>query len=243
MKRLLEDKVAIVTGGGRELGFAIASGLAIDGAKVLVVSRSEERARQAVAAIAGKGGVAAPCVEDVTLPAAAGRIVESAAARFGGLDILVNSAGVFVWKNFLDLASEDWDLTIATNLTAPFHLTREAARRMIDQGRGGSIINITSIHGALPEAQVVAQCASKFGLTGLTLATAEALREHDIRVNAIAPGSIEPETPEKRGDSPRRKVTQADVATLAVYLASDLARSITGATIQAYGNTRAVIKA
>src|SRR5262245_34783121 len=159
MKRLLEDKAAIVTGGGKDLGFAIANGLAIDGAKVLVVSRQEERARQAAAAIAARGGIAVPHVEDVTRPDAARRIIEAAAGHFGGLDILVNSAGAFVWKPFLELAPEDWDLTIATNLTAPFHLTREAARLMIDQGRGGSIINITSIHGTLPEPQVVAQCA------------------------------------------------------------------------------------
>jgi NAD(P)-dependent dehydrogenase (short-subunit alcohol dehydrogenase family) len=113
---------------------------------------------------------------------------------------------------------------------------------MIEQGRGGSIINITSIHGTVGDPNVVAHCASKFGLEGLTQASAEALREYDIRVNAIAPGAIEEDSGDRRGESPQRKVTQADVATLVVYLASDLGRSVTGATLQAFGSTRKVIK-
>jgi 3-oxoacyl-[acyl-carrier protein] reductase len=242
MQRLLDDKVAIVTGGGKELGFAIASGLAVDGARVLVVSRSEDRARTAVSKIRDAGGIAEPHVDDITTPEAASRILRAALERFGGIDILVNSAGVFVWKKLLDLTAEDWDRTIATNLTAAFHLTQAAARAMIERERGGSIVNIASIHSFAADPHVAAQCASKAGLVGLTRAAAEALREFDIRVNAIAPGSIEPDTASRRGETPRAKVTQADVASLATYLASDLARSITGATLEAYGNTRVVIR-
>jgi NAD(P)-dependent dehydrogenase (short-subunit alcohol dehydrogenase family) len=242
MERLLEDKVAIVTGGGKELGFAIASGLAMDGARVLIVSRSEERARGAVSKIRDAGGRVEPHVDDITAPEAAQRIMEAAVQSFGGIDILVNSAGVFVWKKFLDLTVEDWDQTISTNLSAAFHLTQAAARAMIERGRGGSIINIASIHAFAVDPNVAAQCASKAGLVGLTRAAAEALRDHDIRVNAIAPGSIEPDSPARRGESPRMKVTQGDVASLAIYLASDLARSLTGATLEAYGNTRVTIR-
>jgi NAD(P)-dependent dehydrogenase (short-subunit alcohol dehydrogenase family) len=242
MERLLDDRVAIVTGGGKELGFAIASGLAVDGARVLVVSRSEDRARGAVSRIRDAGGVAEPHVDDITAPEASGRILKAALERFGRIDILVNSAGVFVWKKFLDLTAEDWDQTLATNLTAAFHLTRAVARAMIEEGRGGSIINIASIHSFAADPNVAAQCASKAGLVGLTRAAAEALREFDIRVNAIAPGAIEPDSAARRGETPRAKVTQGDVASLATYLASDLARSITGATLEAYGNTRVVIR-
>jgi NAD(P)-dependent dehydrogenase (short-subunit alcohol dehydrogenase family) len=243
MKKLLDNKTAIVTGGGKELGFAIARGLAIDGAKVLVVSRSEESARQAVAKIEGVGGVAVPLVEDITTAGAADRIAAAAVERFGGIDILVNSAGVFVWKNLLDLTSDDWSQTIATNLSAGFFLTQAVAKVMIGQDRGGSIINITSIHGSEVDPNVIPHCASKFGLVGLTRATAEALRDHDIRVNAVAPGAIEPSSSERSGESPRQKVTQSDVANLVVYLASDLSRSVTGAVLNAYGSTRTVIKA
>jgi len=243
MNKLLQDKVAVVTGGGQGLGLAVSIALGIDGARVLLVSRSEERVRNAVAKVRDAGGLAAGHVADIMAPEAATAITEKVLAEFGGLDILVNSAGVFVWKKFLDLSLEDWQQTIATNLSAAFHLSQAAARVMIEQGRGGSVINMTSIHGAHGDPNVVAQCASKFGLVGLTRAMAEALREYDIRVNAVAPGSLEPESAGRRGESPRQKVTQADVANMTVYLASDLARSITGATIEIFGNTRTVIKA
>lgn len=243
MNRLLEEKVAIVTGGGRGLGLAISQALAADGARVLLMSRSEERARAAVERIEQQGGIAAAHVGDLLSPAAPPALIRDAVARFGRLDILVNSAGVFFWKKLLDLTPQDWNETVATNLSAPFFLTQEAAKAMIESGRGGSIINVTSIHGLVGDPSVAAQCAAKFGLTGLTQASAEALREFNIRVNAVAPGSIEPDSGEKRGASPRHRVTQSDVATLVVFLASDLSRSITGSTMEAFGSTHKVIKA
>ncbi len=243
MSKLVEDKVAIVTGGSRGLGLAISQALAADGAQVLVVSRSEERGRSTVREIEQRGGIAGAFTGDITLPNTPAALVQEAVERFGRLDILVNCAGVFFWKKLLELTPQDWNETIATNLSAPFFLTQEAAKAMIAAGRGGSIINVTSIHGLLGDASVAAQCAAKFGLTGLTQASAEALREFDIRVNAVAPGSIEPDSGDRRSDSPKRKVTQADVATIVTFLASDLSRSITGATLDAFGSTRKVIKA
>ncbi len=243
MNRLLEEKVAIVTGGGRGLGLAIYQAMAADGAKVLAVSRSEERARLAVERVEQQGGIAASFVGDITQIETPALVVKEAVARFGKLDILVNCAGVFFWKKLLDLTPQDWSQTLATNLSAPFFLTQEAAKVMIEAGRGGSIVNVTSIHGLVGDPSVAAQCAAKFGLTGLTQASAEALREHNIRVNAVAPGSIEPDSSEKHGDSPKHKVTQGDVATLVTFLASDLSRSITGSTMEAFGSTRRIIKA
>jgi NAD(P)-dependent dehydrogenase (short-subunit alcohol dehydrogenase family) len=242
MNRLLEEKVAIVTGGSQGLGLAISSALAIDGAKVLIVSRSEDKCKEAVSRVEEKGGVAAALAMDITVEGAAETIVREASGRFGKLDILVNNAGVLYWKKFLQLTADDWNRSLAVDLSAPFFLTQAAAKTMIDQGYGGSIINITSIHGSVGDPNVVAQCASKFGLSGLTRSTAEALREFDIRVNAIAPGNIEPASGSKRGGSPKDKITQSDIATLAVYLASDLARTLTGVTVDAHGNTRTIIK-
>ncbi|HZN56453.1 MAG TPA: SDR family NAD(P)-dependent oxidoreductase [Planctomycetota bacterium] len=243
MNRLLEDKVAIVTGATGGIGSAIVSAFAADGARILVVSRSEERCARTVDEIRAQGGVAAACLADVTEPGAPSRIVHAAVANLGKVDILVNGAGVFVWKKLLELTPEDWNRTIETNLEGPFFLIQEAAKAMIEGGRGGSIINITSIHGLVGDPHVAAHCASKFGLTGLTRAAAEALREFDIRVNAIAPGSVERGSGDRRAESPMKKVTEADVASLACYLASDLSRAITGATIEAYGSTRTIIKA
>jgi NAD(P)-dependent dehydrogenase (short-subunit alcohol dehydrogenase family) len=243
MSKLLAEKVAIVTGGGKGLGSAIGLALAVDGAKVLLVSRDDDALRSSEAKVREYGGTATVLATDLTAPDAAQSVVARALDEFGGLDILVNCAGVFTWKRFFDLSSDDWDTTIATNLTAPFFLSREAARAMVEQGRGGCIVNIASIHGLVGDPNVVPHCASKAGLIGMTKAMAEALREDNIRVNAIAPGAIEPNTEAKRGESTREKVTQSDVASLAAYLASDLSRSVTGAVIEAYGSTRTVIKA
>ena len=242
MSKLLADKVAIVTGGGRGLGSAIGLALAVDGAKVLLVSRDGESLQSASLRIREYGGVATVLSADLREPDAAVTVVGRALDEFGGLDAVVNCAGVFTWKRLFDLTPEDWNTTIATNLSAPYFLSREAARAMVEQGRGGSIVNIASIHGLVGDPNVVPHCASKAGLIGMTKAMAEALREDNIRVNAIAPGAIEPNTEARRGESPQEKVTQSDVASLAVYLSSDLSRSITGAVIEAYGSTRAVIE-
>jgi glucose 1-dehydrogenase/3-oxoacyl-[acyl-carrier protein] reductase len=158
------------------------------------------------------------------------------------VDILVNCAGSFLWKPFLEMTGEEWQSVVDTNLSAAFHTTQSTARLLIDQERGGAIVNIASIHGSIADPNVVAQCASKAGLIGLTKATAEALRPFDIRVNAVSPGSIDPDSAHRRGESPRKRVTQADVASLVTYLVSDLSRSLTGVVIDAFGGTRTVIK-
>ncbi len=243
MEKLLDGRSAIVTGSGQGLGAALASALAVDGARVLVASRSAEKANATALAIRARGGSAAAVAADLTAPDGPQRVVQAALDEFGSVDILVNNAGIYIWKKLIDVSAADWDRTIATNLTAPFQMIQATAKVMIRQGRGGSIVNIASIHGRIAEGDVVPHCAAKFGLIGLTQAVAAALREHDIRVNAVCPGSIEPDSANRRGASPREKVTQADIASLTVYLASDLARSITGAAMEAYGSTRASIQA
>jgi NAD(P)-dependent dehydrogenase (short-subunit alcohol dehydrogenase family) len=243
LEKLLSGKRAIVTGGNRGLGLAIAIALANDGARVLVAGKDEALSKSAVERIRGLGGAAAQVVADLARPDSAETIVRAAADAFGGADVLVNNAGVFVWKKFLELTREDFQQTIAVNLAAPFYLGQEVSKLMVHQGTGGAIVNIGSIHGEVGDANVVPHCASKFGLIGLTKAMAEALREHRIRVNAICPGAIESDSAARRSESIRERVTQADVATMAVYLASDLAQAITGAVIDMPGSTRTVIRA
>jgi 3-oxoacyl-[acyl-carrier protein] reductase len=242
MAKLLDDKAAIVTGASQGLGLAIATALAVDGAKVLMVARDERNLAEAAAGVREIGGTAAIAAADITKGGAPQEIVERALAEFGRVDILVNNAGVFVWKQLFDLDSADWDRTIATNLSAPFHLLRAASKVMVEKGAGGSIVNIASIHGVVGDANVVPHCAAKFGLVGLTRAAADALREHGVRVNAIAPGSIAPGSADRWGAGPAQKVTQADIASLVVYLSSHFSRTVTGAVIEMYGSTHTVIK-
>lgn len=242
MPRLLDGKAAVVTGASQGLGAAIARALAVDGARVLLVARRVAELESVAESIRSAGGEAFVCPADVTSSGAAVEIVNAAVGQLGRLDILVNSAGVFVWKRFFELTEDDWSRSIETNLSAPYRLTQEAARVMADTRRGGAIINVASIHGEVAEAHVVPHCASKSGLIAMTRAAAEALREFDIRVNAVAPGAIEPLSADRRGESPAQKVTQADVATLVVYLSSDLARSITGSVVDCHGSTRHVLK-
>lgn len=242
MTKLLEDKTALVTGGGGGLGLAICQALATDGARIVATGRDESKLANTVRQIREQGGLAEPISADLIDPDTPERLIRETVSHFGGLDILVNCAGVFVWKKFLDQSREDWDRTVATNLSAPFFMTQEAARVMIEQGRGGSILNIVSIHGKLGDGNTVSQCAAKSGLVGLTQATAEALREYNIRVNGLSPGMIAPDSASRRGASPQEAITQRDLATLTVLLVSDLARTITGTVVDAFGGTRGVIK-
>ena len=239
----LADKKIIITGGSQGLGFAIAATVLSDGADVLLVGRNADKLADATKRLEGKGGKVAFHAADISDAECAARIVDSAQSELGGIDVLVNNAGVFVWKKALDLAAEDFDRTIATNLAAPFYVSQAAARAMVAQGRGGSIINISSIHGKTPDANVVAHCASKYGLIGLSKSLANALREHDIRVNAVCPGAIEADSSDRYATVPNEKTTQGDIARIVSYLSSDVSRSVTGAAIDIHGNTHTVIQA
>ena len=234
---MLSGKVVVITGGSQGLGFAIAKRFSKAGAKLVLAARSEDKLTAAC-----KGLGASACVLDLTAEDAPQKLIEHATSAHGRIDILVNSAGVFVWKKFLEMERADWTRTIETNLAAPFHLSQAVAKHMVEAGTQGSILNISSIHGSAPDAGVVPHCASKYGLNGLTQAMAEALREHGIRVNALAPGAIEPESSENESAGLAGKVTQSDIAKMAEFLVSDAAASTTGGVFPVYGSTRTAIK-
>lgn len=237
--RSLENQSVVVTGGAQGVGLSVARVCLREGAHVLLVGRTEDKLKNAVSELASLGRVEF-FASDITQPASASQIVEVAKAKFP-LHTLVNCAGVFVWKKFLDVKAEDWQRTMATNLSAPFFLSQAFAQELVAQKSPGCIVNISSIHAHVGDANVVPQCASKAGLVGMTQAIAEALRAFDIRVNAIAPGAIEPKSSVESGSSPQKKVTQADVAELVAYLASAKAQSITGSVFNVFGSTRPII--
>jgi NAD(P)-dependent dehydrogenase (short-subunit alcohol dehydrogenase family) len=184
----LDGKVALVTGASSGLGDRFARTLAMAGARVLVCARREDRLRDLVEEIAAEGGQAAAVRLDVTDEVAVAEAFDAADAAFGPVDILVNNAGVARMGFVTEMPVDEWDEVINVNLRAAFLVAREGARRMIEQGAGGSIINIASILSDFGTKGGAAYSASKGGVAQLTRTMALELARHDIRVNAIAPG-------------------------------------------------------
>ena len=194
MSNFLDGKRALVTGGSRGIGFAVAEALLGAGASVVICGRSEahlndalQRLRQSV-----PGGRVAAETADVSQYEDVCRLFEFADEELGGLDILVNNAGVGVFRAVDELTVEEWDQVIATNLSGAFYCSREAIHRFA-RSRGGSIINISSLAGKNPFAGGAAYNASKFGLNGLSEATMLDHRYDNVRVSYILPGSVDTE--------------------------------------------------
>jgi NAD(P)-dependent dehydrogenase (short-subunit alcohol dehydrogenase family) len=181
------NRVALVTGGSRGIGFAIARALTAAGAKVVITGRDEPAIDRAVSNLpAGSSfGVRA----DVGDPALAARAVSGTVERFGGLDILVNNAGVGVFANVADMSIETWQQVVQTNLSGAFYCSREAVPRLRARG-GGWIINISSLAAKNPFAGGAAYCASKAALNAFSEALMQEVRYDNIRVSTVMPGSV-----------------------------------------------------
>jgi len=243
----LENKVAIVTGGASGIGAGVARAVAAEGADVAIVDLDGAAAKAHAAEIAASSGRRVIAISaDITEPGAAEQIAASAAGELGRLDILVNCAGVFLLHPFLEFPAQVWDQTIAVNLTCAMRLTQAVCRRMAASG-GGAVVNITSLGADLGGAGAAAYSASKGGLKALTHVLAVELAPHKIRVNAVSPHAID--TPMTAGLKENAKLGEhvlagipagrfgqpADVAGAVVYLASDEASFVTGATIAVQG--------
>lgn len=239
----LAGKIALVTGGGRGNGRAIALGLAREGADLAIGYISDQQAARETAAEVVAFDRRAIIVQGDTADAAtAARLVNETVRAFGRIDILINNAGMLQRTPFLDIAEEEWDRVLDTNLKGSFLIGQAVARQMVAQGDGGKIINISSLNQFNAGLNVAHYAVSKAGVGMLTKAMALELAPHDIRVNAIAPGLIE--TDMNRHDIARDEFREGrlariplkligrpdDLVGIAVLLASDDARLITGAT-------------
>ena len=239
----MEGRVALVTGASRGIGRAIARALAARGIAVVAGAR-EDHANAVVGDIRSAGGQAEAVALDVTSSASVDQAVETTLGRFGRVDVLVNNAGIARDQLMLRMKRDDWDLVLATNLTAAYTCAQAVLRPMIKQ-RSGRIINISSVVGQTGNAGQANYAASKAGLIGFTKALALEVASRNITVNAVAPGLIDTEMTQAISDGAheswtdriplKRLGTPEDVAAAVVFLASDEASYITGHVLAVNG--------
>jgi 3-oxoacyl-[acyl-carrier protein] reductase len=240
----LKDRVAIVTGAARGLGRAIAESLAAAGAKVACVDIDAETLTETVQAIEAAGGTAEAVACDVTDGDRVTKVVKDVVAKWDGLHILVNNAGITRDGLVVRMKDDQWDAVLGINLRGTFLFTRAAARPMM-KGRQGRIINIASVSGLMGNAGQANYSASKAGVIGLTRTVAKELADRNITVNAVAPGFIATEMTAKLGDEIINQVKNQiplghlgdpqDIADAVLFLASDAAQFITGQVLPVDG--------
>jgi 3-oxoacyl-[acyl-carrier protein] reductase len=225
----LQDKVALITGGARGIGKAIASAYASEGAKLALCARTASELEQTVAEIRGLKADAEGWTCDVSLEEPVKEFVAKVQKRFGRIDVLVNNAGVMTRPTpMAELEIKKWDYTIAVNLRGPFLVTQAVLPIMMKQ-KSGSIINVSSMIGRGAYANFIAYATSKWGLEGFTQTLAAETRSSNIRVNSVDPGYIATKLTGYSGSKPE------SVTEVFVYLASDEARGITGKMLSSSG--------
>ena len=242
---MLQGKIALVTGGSRGIGAAIASELAAQGATVIINHRdSAAQAEAVVAQIVAAGGQAAALQADVSQFAEAGRLVKEIVDHFSRLDILVNNDGTTRDTLLMMMSEEAWDVVLDTNLKSAFNLCKAAVRPMIKQ-RSGRIINITSVSGLAGQAGQTNYSASKAGLIGFTKALAKEVGPRAITVNAVAPGFVPTALTDVLTEEQKKLAIAAtplgrfalteEIAYAVAFLASDRAAFITGQVLSVDG--------
>jgi glucose 1-dehydrogenase len=240
----LENKVAVVTGSSSGIGEAIARAFAGEGAAVVInYAHHPDAAQKVVQEIEDSGGKGLVVGADVSDPKEVEALVQKATDAFGRLDIMVNNAGMERKMPFLETPFEVWQETVAINLTGTWLGCQAAAKRMVEGGEGGRIINVSSVHEDLAMPTNAPYCATKGGVRMLMRTLAVELASHNITVNNIAPGAIE--TPmdaplEEHPDQMKELLSEIplgrmgkpeEVANLALFLASDDTSYVTGSTL------------
>jgi glucose 1-dehydrogenase len=249
----LTGKCAVVTGAANGIGLACARRLAADGAAVALADVNAGLGEAAAKQLRDEGARAIFVATDVTQRSAIEALVERAVAEYGRLDIMLNNAGVALNASVLEMSDEIFDKVLSTNLRSAFIGTQLAARQMVASGRGGVIINMSSVNALLAIPGLAAYACSKGALNQLTKVAAIELAPHNIRVVAIGPGTILTDLAKQAvmgDDSARRKILARtpigragepeEVASVASFLASDDASYITGQTIYPDGGRLAL---
>jgi len=225
----LKDKVAIITGGGRGIGKAIAMHYAREGAKLALCARTSAELDQTVNELRGMKAEAEGWTCDVSLEEPVREFAAAAHEKFGRIDILVNNAGVMTRPApMTELDVKKWDYTIAVNLRGPFLITRAVLPIMMKQ-KAGSIINVSSMIGRGAYANFLAYATSKWGLEGFSQSLAAETRSANIRVNSVEPGYVATKLTGFNGSNPE------SVTDVFVYLASDESKAVTGKMLSSSG--------
>jgi NAD(P)-dependent dehydrogenase (short-subunit alcohol dehydrogenase family) len=224
----LADKVAIVTGAGRNIGEEISKLFAREGAVIAVVDIDPARGAAVAADIVAAGGKARGFVCDVGKEQDIVKCVQDVMAAFGQIDILVNNAAVTDKKNMFDLTTEEWNHVLAITLTSPFLFSKHVAKEMIARQKGGRMVNVSSTSGYYGRDRATAYAAAKGGLVNLTKSMAIQLAPHNIRVNAVVPNKIGSPVGKEEIDPSRpvhnligRAGVPMDLARAALFLVSD----------------------
>jgi 3-oxoacyl-[acyl-carrier protein] reductase len=238
----LKDKVAVVTGGGSGIGRAICQSFVREGAAVVVVDQNAEGAEKVQQELVNAGGKASTFVGDVQRPETNRDMVAHAVKTFGGLDILVNNAAAVLQRRVVEMLDDEWDHVIKVDLYGPFYGSREAARQMIKQGRGGRILTTSSLLAVQTRGLQAAYSTAKAGVIGLARSLAIEVAPHGITVNCVLPGHIRTPLTEPMFTPPIKKAFEDRIpigklgepewiANVFTFLASDDSRYITGEAI------------
>jgi len=245
MEKLLKDKVAIITGGANGLGKATAFKFSDHGAKVVIVDINQEAGNQVVNEIKGQGGVASFVKTDISKATEVQKMVDGVVTEFGGVDILINNAGILADAQLIKMTEEQWDRVIGINLKGVFLVGQAIAKTMKEKENGGVIVNTSSVVGLYGNFGQSNYVASKAGVIGMTKTWARELGKAGIRVNAVAPGFMKTEIldsmPQKVIDFMvektllKRMGEPEDIANAFLYLSSDMGKYVTGATLSVDG--------
>lgn len=243
--KLLENKVALITGGSRGIGAAIVQKLAEQGANVAFTYRSASEQANAVVATASKYGTTVKAyASDASSFEQTQELIKQVGQDFGNIDILVNNAGITRDNLLLRMSETQWDEVMNTNLKSLFNFTKGIMRPML-KAKAGSIINITSIVGIKGNAGQSNYAASKAGILGFTKSIAQEMGSRNIRCNAIAPGFIATDMTDELDEDLKNKMIEAtslrrfgnseEIANVVLFLASDLSSYVTGETLTVSG--------